>query len=131
MEGAMKVSPKPLLWIASSREDLRSLPPTVRGAFGVALFMAQNGATPANAKPLKGFRGAGVLQVVEDWVGNTYRAIYTVRFAKAVYVLHAFQKKSKRGIETPRSDLDLIRRRLDTAQHDYEQRIQRGGFSHE
>jgi phage-related protein len=84
--------------------------------FGYALYLAQLGDKHDQAKPLKGFGGAGVLEVVEDHDGDTYRAVYTVRIAKAVYVLHVFQKKAKRGIATPKSDLDLIKQRLRAAQ---------------
>ena len=86
--------PKPVFWIASSRKDLRRFPKGVRQTFGQALFDAQTGGKHADAKPLKGFHGAGVLEVIEDADGSTYRAVYTVKFAGAVYVLHAFQKKS-------------------------------------
>src|SRR6202045_1781779 len=108
--------PKPLVWVGSSRRDLRAFPPPVRRTFGVALFAVQLGETPPEAKPLKGFGGAGVLELIEDHQGSTYRAVYTVRFATKVYVLHAFQKKSKRGIATPKRELDLIRERLKWAE---------------
>src|SRR6201995_1930867 len=104
--------PKQLVWVGSSRRDLREFPPAVRRTFGVALFAVQLGETPPDAKPLKGFGGAGVLALIEDHKGSTYRAVYTVRFATKIYVLHAFQKKSKRGIATPKRDLELIRERL-------------------
>lgn len=86
--------------------------------FGFALHLAQTGKKHANAKPLRGFGGAGVLEVVEDHLGDTYRAVYTVKIDDAVYVLHCFQKKSKQGIETPKHDMDLIRERLKAAQAD-------------
>ena len=85
---------------------------------GFALFQAQNGLKHADAKPLAGFGGASVLEVLEDHDGNTYRAVYTVRFANAVYVLHAFQKKSKKGIATPKQDIDLIKARFKLAEED-------------
>ena len=107
--------PRPLTWIASSRRDMRALPKEVRRSFGVALFAVQIGETPPVAKPLRGFGGAGVLELVEDDAGGTYRAVYTVRYATAVYVLHVFQKKSKRGRETPQRDIDLIKDRLKRA----------------
>ncbi len=88
----------------------------MRKVFGVALFAAQTGVTPPEAKPLKDFGGASVLELVEDYDRGTYRAVYTVRFAEKIYVLHAFQKKSKRGISTPEHDIELIRERLKTAQ---------------
>ena len=93
----------------------------MQNAVGFALYLAQIGGKHDHAKPLKGFGGAGVLEVVEDHAGDTYRAVYTVKFEHAVYVLHAFQKKSKTGIKTPQEDIDLIRRRLTAAEADYKQ----------
>jgi phage-related protein len=115
--------PKPLFWIASSRDDLRGFPIDVRKIMGFALAQAQEGGKHADAKPLKGFGGAGVLEIVENHAGNAYRAIYTLKFGQAVYVLHAFQKKSKRGIKTPLEQIELIRRRLQIARFDYERRM--------
>jgi phage-related protein len=109
-------TPKRLVWVASSRRDLRAMPPAVRRAFGLALFAAQCGETPPIAKPMRGFGGAGVLELLEDDRGGTYRAVYSVRFASAVYVLHAFQKKSKRGRATPQQEIDMIRNRLRQAE---------------
>jgi phage-related protein len=106
---------KELIWIASSRRDMQALPKSVRRAFGLALFAAQIGETPPIAKPLKGFGGAGVLELIEDDAGGTYRAAYTVRYATAIYVLHVFQKKSKRGKATPPQDIDLVKMRLKRA----------------
>ena len=111
-----ELEPKQLVWVGSSRRDLREFPPAVRRTFGVALFAAQLGEMPPDAKPLRGFGGAGVLELIEDHRGNTYRAIYTVRFATRIYVLHAFQKKSKRGIASPKRELELIRERLKWAE---------------
>jgi phage-related protein len=91
---------------------------------GYALFAAQMGERPRNAKPLKGFKGAGVLEIVADYDGDTFRAVYTVRFAQRLYVLHAFQKKSKRGIETPKREIRLVEQRLRAAEEDYRQRQQ-------
>ena len=108
-------SKKSLKWIGSSYKDLMALPADVRRFFGFALSLAQAGDTHHAAKVLKGFGGAGVLEVVEDDVGGTYRAVYTVKFAEAVFVLHCFQKKSKRGIATPKEDMDIIYARLKTA----------------
>ncbi len=108
--------PKKVVWIASSRRDMRSMPPAIRRTFGVALYAAQIGETPPIAKPLRGFGGAGVLELIEVDQGGTYRAVYTVRYATAIYVLHVFQKKSKRGIATPQHEIDLIRRRLTVAE---------------
>lgn len=104
--------PKELEWVGTSRKDMQAFPLPVRRIFGYALYVAQLGEKPPDAKPLKGFGGAGVLEVVEDHRGNTYRAVYTVRFADTIYVLHVFQKKSKHGIETPKKELDLIKERL-------------------
>ena len=108
--------PKPCIFVASSRKDLAAFPEDVRGAFGVALFQAQCGEEPHSTKALRGFGGRSVLEIVEDHDGDTYRAVYTVRFAGAVYVLHAFQKKAKKGIATPRHELDLIKARLRAAE---------------
>lgn len=113
---------KPLFWVGSSKEDLGAFPNEVKLVMGFALHLAQTGEKHANAKPLKGFKGAGVLEVMEEHDGNAYRAVYTVRFADSVYVLHAFQKKSKRGIATPKSEVDLVKERLKRAEQDHEQR---------
>ena len=107
---------KPLEWISSSLKDMRAVPEDVRRFFGVALFAAQTGGKHDAAKPLKGFSGAGVLEVVEDHDGDTYRAVYTVRFAEAIYVLHIFQKKSKKGIATPKEEITKIKIRLAIAE---------------
>ena len=113
--------PKPVRWVGSSKEDVSEFPEDVRRQVGGALWEAQIGRKAPYAKPLKGFGDAGVLEVVDDFDGDTFRAVYTVRFAKAVYVLHAFQKKSKRGAATPKSELDLIEQRLKRAEEDYEE----------
>lgn len=110
---------KPLFWIGSSRKDLKGFPAEVQDEMGYALRDAQFGGTRMNAKVLKGFGGAGVLEVVQDFDRSTYRAVYTVRFGGVVYVLHAFQKKSKHGIATPRPDMKLIRARLKAAEQHY------------
>jgi phage-related protein len=107
---------KHVLWVGSSKKDLMAMPDEVKSAFGFALYLAQHGKKHQNAKPLKGFSGAGVLEVVEDCLGDTFRAVYTVKIAEVIYVLHCFQKKSKRGIETPKQEIDLIRDRLKMAQ---------------
>lgn len=112
-------TPKPLRFVGSSREDLSAFPLRVKRAIGFALRDAQNGEKHLDAKPLRGFHGAGVLEVVEDFDGDTYRAVYTVKLAGAVYVLHAFQKKSKRGIATPVHEMELIRARLAAAQREH------------
>jgi phage-related protein len=110
---------KPLRWVGSSKKDLLAFPDQVRREIGYALYFAQTGNKHPAAKPLKGFHGAGVLGVVVDHRGNTYRAVYTVRFAAIVYALHAFQKKSKQGIATPQHDIELIKERLKLAEADY------------
>ena len=107
---------KPLFWIGSSKKDLVGLPVGVRKFFGHALDFAQRGDRHDAAKVLKGFGGAGVLEVVEDDADGTYRAVYTVRFEEAVFVLHCFQKKSKSGIATPKEDMNIIRDRLKIAE---------------
>jgi phage-related protein len=112
---------KTVVWVGPTRKELKTFPRPVQRAVGLALYAAQLGETPPDAKPLKGFGGAGVLEIVDDFDGDTFRAVYTVRFAKAVYVLHAFQKKSKRGVATPKAELDLIDQRLKRAREDYEQ----------
>jgi phage-related protein len=107
---------KPVVWVGSSLEDLREFPEAVQDHLGYALFVAQKGGRHGNAKTLSGFGDSGVIEVVKDHRGDTFRAIYTLRYAHAVYVLHAFQKKSKTGGETPRRDLELIRQRLREAE---------------
>lgn len=103
---------KPINWVASSKKDLLDMPEPVVDVFGYALHLAQIGDKHDKTKPLKGFGGAGVLEVVESHQGDTYRAVYTVRYDDAVYVLHCFQKKSKSGIKTPKPDMDKIKDRL-------------------
>ena len=109
------------LWVASAKKDYLSFPAEVQDEMGYALGLAQLGARHPNAKPWKG-AGPGILEIVEDHRGDTYRAVHAVRFADAVYVLHAFQKKSKQGIKTPQTDVKLIAERLKRAQADYESR---------
>lgn len=111
---------KPLYFIASSWKDLKELPGVVQDTIGTLLLDVQYRETPFGAKPLKGFGGAGVLEITESHDGDTYRAVYTVNFPQAVYVLHVFQKKSKRGIATPKRDLDLVRSRYDLARQHYQ-----------
>jgi phage-related protein len=110
---------KPLRWIASSKKDLSAMPIKIRRAVGYALFAAQQDEKHEDAKVLTGFGDAGVLEIIAQHDGDTFRAVYTVRFADVVYVLHAFQKKSKRGAATPKSELDLIRKRLEVAETDH------------
>jgi len=112
---------KPLFWIGSAKSDLLEFPEAVQDEIGVALSVAQFGGKHPKAKPWKG-EGPGVLEIVEDHKGETYRAVYTVKFENAAYVLHAFQKKSPKGIKTARTDVDLISRRLRVAIEDYEAR---------
>src|SRR6266498_5811607 len=111
---------RPLYWVGSSKRDLLSLPGPVEDLFGYALYLAQDGKKHEQAKPLKGFGSAGVLEVVEDWDRSTYRAVYTVRFEGAVFVLHMFQKKSPKGVKTAQTDAKLVRNRLKLAKQDYE-----------
>jgi phage-related protein len=120
-QNAPERTPKPVRWVGESKDDLSAFPYDVKLRVGGALWDAQVGLKSPLAKPLKGFGGAGVLEVVVDFDGNAFRTVYTVRFAEAVYVLHAFQKKSKKGIATPKAELDLIRLRLARAKEDYEQ----------
>lgn len=115
---------KPLHWVASSKRDLLSFDEAVIDDMGYALGVVQLGGMPGSAKPWKG-DGAGVFEIVEDHRGDTYRAVYTVRFARAIYVLHCFQKKSPSGIKTAKTDIDLIRARLKLAQSDYEERYEK------
>jgi phage-related protein len=115
---------KPVEFIGSARADLRKLPKQVRYVFAFAILQAESGGMHPDAKPLKGFGGAGVLEVVENFDGNTYRAIYTVKFEGVVYVLAAFQKKAKRGRATPQVDIDRIKTRLKIAEEHYKENYQ-------
>lgn len=110
---------KTAIWIASSKDDLRDFPADVRRVMGVAINDAQNGEEHPSVKALKGFGGRSILEVVDDYDGDTYRAVYTVRFAGVIYVLHCFQKKSKKGGETPKHDMEVVRLRLKTAEEHY------------
>ena len=117
-----------LVWIGGAKQDLKDFPQPVQRAIGFALYRAQKGRTPVTAKPLKGFGGASVLEIVDDWDSATYRAVYTVRLSTAIYVLHAFQKKSTHGIATPRREIELVRARLRQAEMiDAERRSIRNG----
>ena len=113
---------KNIVWIASTLKDLKSFPDDVKDVIGFALYQAQIGRKSLSAKPLSGFGGAGVLEIIEDYQTDTYRAVYTVRFNDLVYVLHVFQKKSKKGIATPKPDMDIIRKRLKLAEQAYKSR---------
>lgn len=119
MEMTALASINPVVWIGSAKTDLSSFPEEVKDAVGFALYVAQQGGKHANAKPLRGFGGAGILEIVENRAGNTYRVVYTVRLAGRIYALHAFQKKSKAGIRTPKSEVDLIKLRLKRAEEEH------------
>jgi phage-related protein len=112
---------KPVVWVGSSRADLREFPDIVQDHMGYALYVAQQGGKHRDTKTLRGFGGSGVLEIIRDYRGDTFRAVYTVQYENAIYVLHAFQKKSKTGRETPRRDVELIKQRLRDAE-----RIARG-----
>jgi phage-related protein len=107
---------KPVVWIGTSRSDLSAMPEEVQADFGYALYVAQQGAAHRKSKPLKGFGGGGVVEIVSDHRGDAYRCVYTVRSAGSIYVVHAFQKKSKRGRETPKAAVELIKQRLREAE---------------
>jgi len=119
----MMVSPggaiKPVVWIGSAKADLCAFPEEVKDSVGFALYLAQQGGKHSSAKPLKGFGGAGVLEIIEGHDGDTYRAVYTVRLAGRVYVLHSFQKKSKSGVATPKAEINLIKARLQRAKEEH------------
>ena len=116
----MKQARKPIKWVSSAKRDLDAMPEDVKDVFGHAIDLAQAGGKHQDAKAMTGFGSAGVLEVVEDHQGDTYRAVYTVKFAGWVYVLHCFQKKSKSGIATPKPDMDLINIRLKAAKQGFE-----------
>jgi phage-related protein len=119
----MDDEPKPVRWIGSSRKDLKAFPKAVQRDVGQALYAAQCGKEYPAVKALRGFGGRSVLEIVAPHEADTYRAIYTVRFGGVLYVLHAFQKKSKKGIATPAHEIDLIKQRLALAERDYKQRL--------
>jgi phage-related protein len=118
---------KPLRWVGSSKRDLDAMPEDIKDIFGHAIDLAQAGGKHPDAKALAGFGSAGVLEVVADFRSSTFRAVYTVKFAGLVYVLHCFQKKSKSGIKTPKEEMDLINARLKTAKLDFETWLARQG----
>ena len=115
MKNIVQPPRKPIKWVGSAKRDLDAMPEDVKDIFGHALDLAQAGLKHVDAKPLKGFGSAGILEVVENDEGGTFRAVYTVRLRGWVYVLHCFQKKSTKGIETPKADIDLIKSRLKDA----------------
>ena len=119
--------PKPCLFVSSSRKDIKQFPAKVKNRLDYALFEAQEGEEPPSANALKGFGGRSILELVDDFDGNTYRAVYTVRFAGVVYVLHAFQKKAKKGIATPLQEIELVRSRLRDAQLHYRESTENEG----
>jgi phage-related protein len=116
---------RPVEFIASAERDLAAMPKPVKAVFGFAIFQAEMGERHPDAKSLKGFGGGGVLEVIEDFDGDTYRAIYTVKFRGAVYVLDAFQKKSKKGSKTPKQDMDRIKSRLKLAEQHHDENYRR------
>jgi phage-related protein len=119
-------TPKPVEWVASSKDDLREFPKDVRRVMGQAIDDAQHGGEHPSVKALKGFGGRGVLEVADDFDSDTYRAVYTLKFAGVIYVLHAFQKKSKKGVTTPQRDIDLIKARLKRAEEHYKENYVKG-----
>jgi phage-related protein len=120
-------APKPCIFVGSSRKDLTAFPPPVRRNIGHALHEVQSGGEPLPAKALKGFGGRAILEIIDDFDGDTFRAVYTVRFAGVVYVLHAFQKKSKKGITSPKRDIELIKSRLRDAEELHRMRAEQEG----
>jgi phage-related protein len=119
--------PKPCVFIGSSLKDLKRFPDKVRNRMGFALHQVQEGDEPLAAKALKGFGGRSILELVDDFDGDTYRAVYTVRFSEFVYVLHAFQKKAKQGIATPQREMELIKARLRDAEMHHRGQNEKGG----
>jgi phage-related protein len=125
---------RPLVWVGTTLKDLKAFPDEVKKVMGYAMHLAQTGEKHPDAKPLKGFGGAGVLEVVDDFDGDTYRAVYTVKFAGAVYALHAFQKKSRKGSQTSKADIEKVKARLKQAEEIHQQRLaeaarEKGGAS--
>src|SRR5215475_6053479 len=118
----MRSDIRPITWMGSSREDLKTFPAQVRRDIGHALYTAQQGETDPAAKPLKGFGGSSVMEIVDRYDTDTYRAVYTTQFAGRIFVLHAFQKKSKKGVATPQKEIELIKKRLAAARNHYKER---------
>ncbi|MBI3678114.1 MAG: type II toxin-antitoxin system RelE/ParE family toxin [Proteobacteria bacterium] len=125
MARQLVIGEKPLVWVGSCKRDFLEFPEPVKGEMGNALGVAQFGGKHSSAKPWKG-EGPGVFEIVEDFDGDAYRAIYTVQFGEVIYVLHAFQKKSRRGVQTTRGDVELVRQRLRAARQDYETLYDKG-----
>jgi phage-related protein len=126
-----KIKPKPVVWIGSSRKDYKEFPAPVQSEMGYDLYQAQLGEMSHHAKPLKGFAGAEVIEIRDNYLGDTFRAVYTVRYAEAIYVLHAFQKKSKSGIATPKQEIDIVHQRLKTAERHFKDWLANKGKGHE
>lgn len=124
---ATSPSIKPVVWIGSTKADLSAFPEEVKDAIGYALYVAQQGGKHGHTKPLRGFGSAGILEIVEDHDGGTYRAVYTVRLACRVYALHAFQKKSKSGRKTPKAEIELIKLRFKRAEEEHAAWLERRG----
>lgn len=118
MENALK----PVRWVGPSRKDLKTFPRPVQRDVGQALYAAQRGEEFPSVKALKGFGGRTVLEVIAPYGGDAFRAVYTARFGDAIYVLHAFQKKSTQGVATPRKEIELVKQRLTAAERDYRSR---------
>ncbi len=116
-------------WVGDAKENLQGFPNQVRKDIGHALYLVQTGQTPPTAKPMRGIE-SGVFEIVDDYDTNTYRAVYTVKIGRSLYVLHAFQKKSKRGIATPKREIDLIKRRLRRAKELAKQEEENHGQGH-
>lgn len=127
----MNAQNRPLFWIGSSLDDLKEFPEDVQRVMGFALRRVQDGGKHIDTKPLKGFGGAGVLEIIENENGNTYRGVYTVKFVEVVYVLHVFQKKSRKGISTPKHETDLIKDRLKRAEEHYCGWCKEMGYDHD
>lgn len=116
---------KDIVWIGSSKKDLKTLSDIVQNDIGFSLYEVQLGRTPEDSKPLKGFGGAGICEILADDRGGTYRAVYTINMPEVVFVLHVFQKKSKHGIATPKQDMDLVKSRLKLALEIYKERFKK------
>lgn len=114
---------KPLVWVGSSKDDLIEFPKEVQSSVGYALYLAQQGERYIHSKILKGFGGAGVVEIIDRDESGTFRVVYTIKLPKIIFVLHSFQKKSKHGIKTPKQEIDLIKKRLKEAHEIYKELI--------